>query len=152
MTPEQLVSQIKRHKAVGEFHQAFRLCLDSIKDKSLAVKACAEAYDLVSKTGIGVMEPYSKGRKLPIDFDVDLDWILDIAIEHGFKDLSRSSMSVGFFHTIPCILLEGAMAKHRFGVEKGKDGRCVIYYNHNMFADDYRLIKAICNKVIDLYK
>lgn len=152
MTLEAFVNQIKRHKATNEYHEAFMLCLESMGDQNLKVKACAEAYELVNKHSPQILQKFSKGYRITLKKQFDLDWVLDIAISRGLSQIERSEMSIGFLRSIPCIVIRGFMAKQRFGVSANEKGDATLYYSHNMWADDFKLIQEVCRKIVDLHK
>lgn len=78
---EDFLKQFNRHYVTGEYNDAFLLCLNSINTPSLS----SLAYD----KGKMVIPFLSRGNIIPIPSRINMDIIIDILIENGYKKISR---------------------------------------------------------------
>ena len=78
---EDFLKQFNRHYVTGEYNDAFLLCLNSINTPSLS----SLAYD----KGKMVIPFLSRANRIPIPSRINMDIIIDILIENGYKKISR---------------------------------------------------------------
>lgn len=142
---------LKRLNATGAYAQAFRLCLDNLKDPVVGELAINNAKALIRQQKYDVLERHDNKYLLQVRLDLDVDWLLDMAIELGYKEVKRIKISTGLFSSVDGIRLGGWGARHSYGIEKKRDGSSVIIFKKSIFYDDYRMINLICNKLIQLY-
>lgn len=142
---------LKRYNATGTFSQAFLLCLKNLKDPVVGELAINSAKALIRQQKYDVFEQKDKRYLLQVHLDLDVDWLLDLAIELGYKEVERIKISTGWFSSIDGIRLGGWLAKHSYGIEKKKDGWSVIIFKKSVFYDDYKMITAICDKIVQMY-
>ena len=143
--------EILRLEATNEYHKAFLLCLQNMKNPDLQQKAKDKAHSLIENRFYNVMERYSKGYRITVDKQFDNNWLLDVAIELGYKDIKKSTMSVGFFDSVPNIVLGLLWAKHKLALRRNKDNTTTIYYKFTFWCDDFKMIKAVCDKIVEMY-
>lgn len=106
---------------------------------------------LIENHFYNVMERYSKGYRITVGKQFDDNWLLDVAIELGYKDIKNSTMSVGFLDSVPNIVLGLFWAKHKLALRRNKDNTTTIYYKFTFWCDDFKMIKAVCDKIVEMY-
>ena len=152
---ENLVSNfeqdILRFEATNEYHKAFLLCLSCLQTPELKEKAFTKANLLVKNHSYLIFEKFSKGYRIRVNKPLHDNWLLDIAIKHGYKNIKRSAMSTGFCSTVPCIVIGSFLAKQKMGIGHNKDNTNTIYFHFSTFCDDFKLAKAIGENIIKLY-
>ena len=151
MDKSDLTQVFKRHEVTGEFSQAFLLCLNNLNKPDVGDWALSNAQRLLKEHKYNVFEENNGRYSLPVNIAIDLNWLLDIAIELGYKDVEKVTMSVGWFSSIDAIRLGCCLAKHTYGVQKTEQNGFSILFEKSIFYDDYKMIEAICHKLIEEY-
>ena len=144
--------KMKRHEVTGEYSEAFSICLENIKVPENEKIAIENIRRLVKQYSYKVFKSFSKGYSITIKTKLDENWILDIAINNGYNEVKRSKMSISILNSVPCITLGSFMAKHKYGLGFNKDNSTTIYYHRDRFCDDFKMIDAITEELIKLYK
>lgn len=144
--------QIVRYETTGDIHKAFVLCLQKLSDMDVKESATVKIRELVNKHSYKVFEPYGEDYRLQIDFLLDADWLLDIAISLGYKEVRHTKISTGLFSSVPGIAIGSLLKRHRYGLLRNmKNNTTIIYYTLRCFCDDFKMITAICEKLVELY-
>ncbi len=141
--------ELRRFIATNEYHKAFMLCLNNMSNTELSDIAFNKALILIKEHSHKVMD---KGYVLKLNQKLDDNWLLDVAIKNGYKNIRHSTISVGLFTSIPSITISGLLARQRLGIKHNKDGTSTIYYRYNWFCDEFKLIRATLTEVVELYK
>lgn len=149
MKKEDFNQQIKRRQALKEYNKAFRLCLDYMSDSGLKVDAYELGKNLIKQFGHQVLDVNGNKKELSVALNLDLDWIIDVAISLGYKTLSRGNISVGFFSYVPSITIGRFLTKQKFGVKKNKDGTSTLIFVTGSFSSDYKLINRLCMDILE---
>lgn len=149
MTPDEFDRQFKRYKVLGEFHSAFMFCLDNL-NTPVGENARQYATQLIRDKKYEVLLPDGSRRLIKIPTKLDNNWLLDIAVRMGYGEVQRDTISTGFFSKVPCIMIGGMFSKQRFATRAEKDGSTTIFYTQGSWTDDYKLISAICNEIVNI--
>lgn len=149
MTIEEFNQQIKRHETLKEYSQAFELCLTCLRSPELQEEAALIGKRLIKETGILVMKPGGR-YYLNLPLELNLNWILDVAIANGYKEMNRGSMSLGLFSSVSCVTIGGVFSKQSFAVKENKDHSVTFFYKYGSSVKDWKLIKALCTDIIDI--
>nr|WP_303256255.1 hypothetical protein [uncultured Prevotella sp.] len=144
--------ELRRFEATNEFHNAFKLCLDNMKNPLLHKSAYDYAMNLIKEQGCKVMELDGSNYRFAVSKKLDSNWLLDIAIQLGYKNIERTSYSVGFFTKVPAIALGGFFTKQYFGMGSDKEHNTIIYYCNGRFGTDTKMIQKVCEEIVNLYK
>ena len=144
--------ELRRFEATNEFHNAFKLCLDNMKNPLLHKSAYDYAMNLIKEQGCKVMELDGSNYHFVVSKKLDSNWLLDIAIQLGYKNIERTSYSVGFFTKVPAIALGGFFTKQYFGMGSDKEHNTIIYYCNGRFGTDTKMIQKVCEEIVNLYK
>lgn len=152
MTLEEFDIIYKRLVVTRNYHGAFRICLDKLSDNVVAENAIAKIRGLVEEHSYKVFEPYGNNYRLQVPFLLDSNWLLDIAIGLGYKEVEHTKISTGLFSSVPGIAIGSLLKKHRYGLSRNmKNNTTVIYYTARCFCNDYKMIAAISEELIKLY-
>lgn len=151
MEDSDLIQEFKRHEVTGEYSKAFLLCLNNLKKSDVGDWALSNAQRLLKEHKYNVFEENNGRYSLPVNIAIDLNWLLDIAIELGYKNVEKVTMSIGWFSSIEAIRLGGCLAKHTYGVQKTEQNGFSILFEKSIFYDDYKMFEAICQKLIKEY-
>lgn len=142
----------KRLVVTRNYHRAFRICLNKLSDNVVAENAIAKIRELVEEHSCKVFEPYSNNYRLQVPFLLDSNWLLDIAINLGYKEVEHAKISTGWFSSVPSIAIGSLLNKHRYGLSRNmKNNTTTIYYSARCFCRDYKMITAISEELIKLY-
>lgn len=143
---------IKRLEATNDIHGAYKLCLQNLTNPSCMEQALTKARQLAKSHAFQIFERHNGYYTIETNCILDENFLLDLAIELGYKDMERSIISTGWFSSIPCILIEGILSRHKYGLKINKEKQTsTIYYHANSFCDDYKMIMALSEKLIEMY-
>lgn len=144
--------QILRYETTGDIHKAFMHCLRNLSDNELVENATVKIREIVKKYTYKIFEPYDDKYRLQVGFLLDSNWLLDIAISLGYKEVTHTKISTGLFSSVPGIAIGTLLKKHSYGLSRNmKNNTTVIYYTARCFCDDYKMIAAISEELIKLY-
>lgn len=150
MTIQEFDQQYRRHKVLNEIPQAFKFCLNHLSDPQLQQRAISSAKELIKNYSINVLPSDGKRCYFIVPTQIDSNWIVDIALNLGYKHIEKTSMSIGLFKSINCVAIGSLMGKQKFGVRPNNDGTTTFFYSAGSFASDRKLINAICEDLIQL--
>lgn len=145
---EKFVQEIKRLEITQDYHKAFLLCLENLKNPKIEADAKDMAYDLIKKYGKNVMERFGYGYRINLEYTIDENWLLDIAIACGYKEINRSNMPIAMFKSVPCIAFGRLLAKQKFGIGQNKNNTSTLYYHCGNFCDDFKMLGAVLEAIV----
>lgn len=149
MTIEEFYRSIQRYQTFKDYDKAFNLCIKCIEDIELRQHAIDTGEKLIKEHAYKVLETSGNNRVLTIPLNLNLEWIIDIAILLGYKELEHGSISTGFFSSCPCVNVGNFLTKQKFGLIKNKDNTVSLLYSYSSFTSDYKLIKSLCLDIIE---
>lgn len=144
--------QISRYEIVGEIHKAFVFCLSKLSDRDMSDRVESMIRMLVNKYNYKIFEQSGSKYKVHIDFLLDSNWLLDIAISSGYKSVESTKISTGLFSSVSGIAIGSLLKKQCFGLSiNTKNNTTTIYCTTRALCDDYKMIHAISEELIKLY-
>lgn len=147
-----IFKDIQRCEATKNYHKAFTLCIENLCNNEFRDIAIGEMRRLTQYYSYHIFEEYYYGYRLVINKTVPENWLIDIAIDNGYRGFDSRNISTGLFSEVPGIILGSVLATHKYGLKiNHKKNQTTIYYMRSSFCNDYKMITAICEAIILLY-